>query len=59
MLGALKRVYEPGCKFEEMLCLVGAQGSGKSTFFRFLALKDEWFSVDLKKLNDDKVFTKL
>lgn len=31
----------------------------KSTFFRLLAIKDEWFSDDLKKLDDDKVFTKL
>ena len=37
----------------------GGQGAGKSTFFRLLAIKDEWFSDDLKKLDDDKVFTKL
>jgi len=36
-----------------MLCLVGGQGAGKSTFFRFLACKDEWFSDDLKKIDDD------
>ena len=36
-----------------MLCLVGGQGAGKSTFFRFLAIKDEWFSDDLRKLDDD------
>ena len=38
---------------------MGGQGAGKSTFFRLLAIKDEWFSDDLKKLDDDKVFTKL
>jgi predicted P-loop ATPase len=59
LLGAISRVFEAGCKYEEMLCLVGGQGAGKSTFFRLLAIRDEWFSDDLKKLDDDKVFTKL
>lgn len=30
LLGAIKRVFQPGCKFETMLCLVGGQGAGKS-----------------------------
>ena len=34
MLGAISRVFKPGSKFETMLCLVGGQGAGKSTFFR-------------------------
>lgn len=42
-----------------MLCLVGGQGAGKSTFFRFLAVKDEWFSDDLRKLDDKDVYEKL
>ena len=59
MLGAIHRIFHPGCKFEMMLCLVGGQGAGKSTFFRFLAIKDEWFTDDLKKLDDDNVFRKM
>ena len=59
LLGAIHRVFRPGCKFELMLCLVGGQGAGKSTFFRFLACKDEWFSDDLKKIDDDNVFRKM
>ena len=59
LLGAIRRVFSPGSKYEEMLCLVGGQGAGKSTFFRLLAIQDEWFSDDLKKLDDDKVFAKL
>ena len=59
MLGAVNRVFHPGCKFEYMLCLVGGQGAGKSTFFRFLAINDEWFSDDLRKLEDDNVYRKL
>lgn len=42
-----------------MLCLVGGQGAGKSSFFRLLSVKDEWFSDDLKKLDDENVYRKL
>ena len=59
LLGAIRRVFSPGCKYEEMLCLVGGQGAGKSTLFHFLAIRDEWFSDDLKRLDDDRIYTKL
>ena len=59
LLGAISRAFQPGCKFEIMLCLVGGQGAGKSTFFRLLAVRDEWFSDDLRKLDDDNVYRKL
>ena len=59
MLGAINRVFDPGCKFELMLCLVGGQGAGKSTFFRLLAIKDEWFSDDIKKLDDENIRRKI
>lgn len=59
MLAAIRRVYEPGCKFEIMVCLVGGQGAGKSTFFRFLAVNDEWFSDDLKRMDDDNAYRKM
>ena len=59
MLGAIHRAFCPGCKFEVMLCLVGGQGAGKSSFFRLLAGKDEWFSDDLRKLDDENVYRKL
>ena len=59
LLGAIRRAFCPGCKFEVMLCLVGGQGAGKSTFFRLLAVRDEWFSDDLRKLDDENVYRKL
>ena len=59
-LGAIKRVYEPGTKFDLMLCLVeDQQGGGKSTIARFLAIKDEWFSDDVKNLDDENIYRKL
>ncbi len=59
LMGAISRVFKPGCKYETMLCLVGGQGAGKSTFFRFLACRDEWFSDDLKRIDDENVFRKM
>ena len=59
MLGAVHRVFHPGSKFDLMLVLSGGQGAGKSTFLRFLAIRDEWFSDDLKKLDDEKIYQRL
>ena len=59
MLGAISRVFTPGCMFEYMLCFAGGQGAGKSTFLRFLAMNDDWFTDDIKHLDDDKVFQRL
>lgn len=59
MQAAIHRIYNPGCKYEIMVCLVGGQGAGKSTLFRFLAIKDEWFSDDLRRLDDDNIYRKL
>lgn len=59
LTAAIKRIYETGCKYDIMVCAVGGQGAGKSTFFRFLALNDEWFSDDLKKIDDEQVYRKM
>ncbi len=59
LVASIERIYHPGCKYELMLCLVGGQGAGKSTFFRFLACKDEWFSDDLRRIDDDQVYRKM
>lgn len=56
MLAAISRIYKPGCKYDIMLCLVGGQGTGKSTFFKYLATNDEWFTDDMKTLEDKSVF---
>lgn len=42
-----------------MLCLTGRQGAGKSSLFRFLAGNDEWFSDDLRKLDDENIYRRI
>lgn len=37
MIGAVRRVRQPGCKFDTILVFDGPQGAGKSSFFRTLA----------------------
>lgn len=46
LIAAIKRLYEPGCKFDYMVVLVGPQGAGKSTIIQMLAQR--WFSDSLK-----------
>lgn len=41
--GGIHRLYEPGCKFEDVPIIMGAQGSGKSTLIRYLAINDSYF----------------
>lgn len=59
MLGAVKRIFYPGCKFDYMLVLVGEQGGYKSSFLRFLAINDEWMHDNFNSLEGDKAFEKL
>lgn len=43
LLSCVARIYHAGCKVDSMLILTGKQGIGKSTLFRMLARRDEWF----------------
>lgn len=42
--GAVRRAYEPGCKFDYCIVLIGGQGGGKSTICRWLALEDDFYT---------------
>lgn len=43
--GGIHRLYSPGCKFDDVPVLIGtAQGEGKSTIVRWLAIHDSYFS---------------
>jgi hypothetical protein len=48
LIAAVRRVREPGCKFDEILLLENPeQGTNKSTALQTLAVKPEWFSDNL------------
>ena len=42
LVGAVARIFKPGCKFDMVLTLIGDQGTGKSTIVKKLGGK--WFS---------------
>ena len=43
LVGMVKRVFNPGCKFDELMVLTGIQGVGKTSFIEKLALFSEWY----------------
>lgn len=43
LVGMVKRVFEPGCQFDELMVLTGDQGAGKTSFIEKLALLPEWY----------------
>lgn len=55
MIAAVRRVRKPGCKFDEVLVLEGAQGGNKSGALRTLAARDDWFVDSLPLGADSKV----
>lgn len=59
MMGAVARVFHPGCKFDYMMVLVSDQGIGKSTFLRLLCINDAWFNDNFSTLDGDKAVEKL
>ena len=42
--GGINRLYNKGCKFDEVPVLMGEQGCGKSTLVKWLALQEEFFT---------------
>ena len=51
LLSAAQRQFKPGCEVHSSLILVGAQGVGKSSTFKVLARRKEWFrdsAIDLR-----------
>lgn len=54
MLGAVARIFHPGCKFDYTVIFQGRQGLGKSTFLQLMALNDGWFNDSLDSLDSDK-----
>ena len=43
--GGINRLYNPGCKFDDVPVLIGtSQGEGKSSIIRWLAINDSYYS---------------
>lgn len=49
LIAAVKRVFEPGCKFDNVIVLVGSQGIGKT--FLLTKLGMQWFNNSLPDIN--------
>ena len=54
MVAAVRRVKQPGVKFDEMLVLESAQGTNKSSALRVLAVRDEFYADDFPLNADGK-----
>jgi predicted P-loop ATPase len=52
LVAAVKRTWEPGCKFDTALVFQGGQGLGKSTFWRVLA-SDAFFDDNVQGFDRD------
>ena len=57
MAAAVARIYRPGCKFDTMLTLRGAQGLGKSSFIGMLG--GRWFSDTLTTVQGKEAYEQL
>ncbi len=51
-VAAVARVFEPGCKFDNVLTLLGPQGIGKSTFLK--TISGDWFNDSFSFASGDK-----
>ena len=57
LVGAVKRVFEPGAKFDTAIVLVGAQGKGKTEIVKRLG--GEWFNNSLTTFKGKEAYEQL
>lgn len=57
LTAAVKRVMEPGCKFDYIVVLVGAQGIGKSLILNKLG--GQWFSDSISTVQGKEAYEQL
>jgi hypothetical protein len=54
LIAAVRRARKPGCKFDQLLVLEGAQDAGKSRTGRALCPDEDWFSENVSLCQDAK-----
>ena len=56
LLGPVQRTFEPGCKLDEVVVLIGGQGLGKSSIINHLLPQTEpgWFSDSLSMADNQQ-----
>lgn len=59
LIAGVRRIKQPGVKFDTMLVLEGPQGVGKSSLAERLAVRKEWFCGNLDLKSDDKAKAEL
>lgn len=59
LFGCIARVMRPGCQMDTTLILVGKQGAGKSSFFRSMVPRANWFSDTAMDLASKDAFQQL
>lgn len=52
-----KRAFEPGCKFDSLLVLVGEQGAGKSQFGQLVS--KGWFTDSIQRIDNKDAYDQL
>ncbi|MDR3586875.1 MAG: virulence-associated E family protein [Desulfosporosinus sp.] len=57
MCAAVARIYNPGCKFDYMLLMIGKQSLGKSYFIKMLGGK--WYSDSLASVTGKEAYEQL
>lgn len=57
LVAAVSRVFNPGCKFDNMLILSGKQGVGKSTIIKKLG--KDWYSDSLSTVSGKDAYEQL
>jgi predicted P-loop ATPase len=53
-IGAVRRVFEPGCKYDDVIVFEGPKGLRKSTFFKTMAVRPEWFGESAMDIESPK-----
>ena len=53
------RIYNPGCKFDYLPILIGAQGIGKSTLLEAIAIKPQWYTDNLGAIDNKDVILRM